>query len=756
MLTAGVVRRLQIVTLVVLFVVLVLNVWRVGVMHTDDAIWILGAQRSQFELAWQWAISQGRLFAAVVGTFMLHALRYEGTLYAELLKFGSFAAFLVSWALVLWKYWGRRLALLAVALFLGWHALRFEGSALVTYPLLVWPTGTAIAGAILAGHRYATKGDEKWLAVSAAALFFGLFTNEALTVTFAALTGFAWAANCWLRLDASPRSGRWQLTGRDTRLGATILLTIAVYAALAIGFALLHPSQYPGHTLAPFDALRISSVLANFSTSGSVLHDLVRPYWVVYADQITASGFRIVYGLPDAFRGLAGALPEILLGIATGILVWTLVKPSEISMSEQHDDKLPAWTAIAPGLCLALGPIFPVALTERYQNWHMELGVMAYVTSIVCHFGYSIVIASLMLSAEDKFRDAGGTIWFAALFSVVAGLLAFIGIRTNERIAFDMRPEGARWAVFGRALPFMSVAGLDAKRILAPQFSSGSWFSVVPETYWSDYASVRFGRPLIVKYRNITPQELAVGTDILTYAMSDDRRSFDLIAAHVRSGGENAGAVERIAVELGDRTESASASAVLSYVDRQKGPQQIHVGKLPYLGAGRYVLSGVDAIPGTLHLAHETTAPALSVTCGSTIARGTIVTFGTESAAGRGEHCAGGAMLTSGWSLPESSGARTNTPTAVLTLPAGLLTGASRLTLDLSATSPNDNAGEQKAVISVPGSAPREVIFGNGRPSPRITLSLTPVSGTPARISIDIVQPAAPNGGVLLRSMRVD
>lgn len=600
------VRRLQIIAIIVLFVSLISNVWRIGVTSHDDALWLIGAQRSQFDLAWNWAVSQGRLYATVVGTLMLHGLRYDGTLYGELLKYGSFAVFLVAWTAVLWAYWGRRLALLSLTLFLAWNVLRIDGSALVSYPLLIWPTATAVAGSILAGRRYLEQGAAAWLVLSAVALFAGLFTNEALVVTFSLLVVLACAANYWLRLDASPRSGRLQLTHRETLLFCATFVTIAVYALLAASFAMLHPSRYDGHVLAPFDLSRIASVVASFSTAGSVLHDLFYPYAITFSDRISPSQTRVLYQASDAFIASASRLPAILLGGGAAFIVYSIIT----APAQGHDrvKRLPLWMAVGFGVWLAIAPVIPVALTAKYQLWHVELHVMSNVTSIVCHFGYSISLSALILAAACQLRSRSSAIFcFAACICVLAGLLTFVATRTSQQIAHDMRPEGARWAAFRKAIPFLQASGFTSKTIQAPQFPSRSWYANVKENYWSDYASALFGRSLTVKYGAVPPAELAAGTDLLLYFMSEDRRKFDLVAARLQTDEDGDASIDRIAVELGRSSQSARAEAILSYYDRKNGPQQVYVYKLAPVGGGRYVLNGIDAVPGTINLTHQTT-----------------------------------------------------------------------------------------------------------------------------------------------------
>lgn len=140
--------------IVLLLAYMCLRVWGMGPMHTDDAVWALHAYQPDADPIGEWARSQGRIWAFPVGRLMLDALFWVGTPVESLLKLGSFAIFFFSFYAVVSSYWGRRTAGFAACLFLGLFALRWEGSAFITYPLLVWPSATLCAFAILAGRYY--------------------------------------------------------------------------------------------------------------------------------------------------------------------------------------------------------------------------------------------------------------------------------------------------------------------------------------------------------------------------------------------------------------------------------------------------------------------------------------------------------------------------------------------------------------------------------------------------------------------------
>jgi hypothetical protein len=166
---------------------LCLRVWDLGPMHTDDAIWALLSHQPDVDPVGNWARSQGRLWAFPIGNLMLLAMSWEGARFDSLVKLGSFAIFFVSFYAVVSSYWGRRTASFTACLFLGLFALRWEGSALTTYPLLLWPSATLCAFAILASRRYFLSGAKIALVLSILFFFTALFNNEGVVVLFCVL-----------------------------------------------------------------------------------------------------------------------------------------------------------------------------------------------------------------------------------------------------------------------------------------------------------------------------------------------------------------------------------------------------------------------------------------------------------------------------------------------------------------------------------------------------------------------------------------
>ena len=179
------------------------RIWRLGVMHTDEAIWALRAYDPNADLVGSFARSQGRLWAFPIGTLMLHAAAWNETVYGHLLKVGSFAAFFLTFHAFVWVFCGRRLALLCATLFLALNVLRWEESNLTTVPLLSWGSATLALIAILVARFYVERGKTFLLPVSGVLLFIALFCNEGVALFF--VLAFPWCL-IWTASDRSLRS----------------------------------------------------------------------------------------------------------------------------------------------------------------------------------------------------------------------------------------------------------------------------------------------------------------------------------------------------------------------------------------------------------------------------------------------------------------------------------------------------------------------------------------------------------------------
>lgn len=593
--------RLPLAALAILFGLLCLRVWDLGVTHTDDAMWLLRSHTSFFSTIDDWARWQGRLWAYVSGSLIMLALVGQGTLWGELLRLGSFALFFGAFHLVAAVYCGRRIALLCATLFLGLFALKWDGSLLTTYPMITWPAGIACAGALLAGRAWTGPDGKRWqLAAAGLLLFCALFNNEGVTVTFIMLALLSVGANA-AQVD---RAAHGRLAGllprRSAQLLAVFLATAAGYAALYVGWRLLHPSGYAGNALAPFDAHRILVTLVHFSTSGSALHELFAPLSMAYADKF-GSGAWVRYPLDGDWQGLAASPLALLAGALTALLLWRLLR-SGAAPAAAAARATPLRCALAGGLALALLPILPVALVGNYQDWAMgAMRVRAYSHTIFAHFGWSLVLAALLAALAGRLGRGRTGAALLLLLALAGGLLAALAYRANDAIALDMRPEAGRWAVANRAVA-ANQALFQSAVLWVPGLAQRSQYGRLTPRYWEQYVAARFGVKTEVAERIPDLNDLMHGVVMLDYEYDAAARRMVALMMRYRAdapGGPFQGG--RIVVDLG---AGAPADYLLEY-RAGAALRRVPVAQLAATPgrSGRYLLDPPGAIdPASVRL----------------------------------------------------------------------------------------------------------------------------------------------------------
>lgn len=547
-------------SLAILFCLLVLRVWDLGVTHTDDAMWVLRSHTSFFATIHDWAQSQGRLWAYPSGSLIMSALVNQGSLFGEILRLGSFALFFVSFHVVAARYCGSRIALLCATLFLGFFAVKWDGSILTTYPMITWPAGIACAGALLAGRAWTGSG-KRWHLVAAILMFFcALFNNEGVTLTFIALAVMSVAANA-VQVEGKATALRTSLLPpRSARLMLAFVAIAAVYAALYIGWRLKFPSTYAGNALAPFNARRILITLYHFSTSGSALHELFAPLKLYYSDTF-GGGAQMRYSLGQYWAGMASAPLALLAGALTASLLWRQLAGGGAAAAG-GPAKGPR-CAMAGGVAVALLPIIPVALVGNYQTWAMESGVRAYSHTVFAYFGWSLLLAALLVRWFDRLGKGRRAAAWAALLAVTAGILAALVFRANDAIVYDMRPEAGRWQVVSRAVP-SNDALFQADVMWMPGLGQRSQYAHLYEHYWEDYATAHLGTKTEVAARIPDINDLMHGIVMLDYGYdAAGRRMVSLMMQYHKATPMGALLGGRIAVDLG--ADGVADAYVLEY-----------------------------------------------------------------------------------------------------------------------------------------------------------------------------------------------
>lgn len=684
--------------LAILFCLLILRVWDLGVTHTDDAMWILRSHTSFFATIVDWAQSQGRLWAYASGTLIMSALVNQGTLFGEILRLGSFALFFVSFHVVVARYCGSRIALLCATLFLGFFAVKWDGSILTTYPMITWPAGIACAGALLAGRAWTGSG-RRWHLVAAILLFFcSLFNNEGVTVTFIVLALMSVAANA-VQLEGRAKELRTSLLPpRSARLLLAFMAAAAAYAALYVAWRLKFPSTYAGNALAPFNARRILVTLYHFSTSGSALHELLAPLKLHYSDTL-GGGAGVRYGLGQYWVGMASAPLALIAGGLTAWLLWRQLFSGGVA-GGPPGARIRLRCAMAGGLAIAVLPIIPVALVGNYQSWAMESGVRAYSHTMFAHFGWSLLLAALLVRWFDRLGGGRRAVVWAAILAAAAGVLAALVFRANDAIVVDMRPEAGRWQVVNRAVP-ANQALFQSDVLWIPGLRQRSQYGHLYEHYWEDYAAAHMGTKTEVAARIPDINDLMHGIVMLDYGYDAAGRRMVLLMMQYRKatpGGDLLGG--RIAVDLG--ADNVVDAYMLEY---RAGAQlrRVPVAALAKVAgrAGLYSLDPPSAVdPASVHLLRADGGPALAAI---RVPHGLRIDFKQSRRVKPAFDPAG--FLDNGWFALELSSVWSHGGEAHVRIPRRLLpSGALHMVLDAASyTSMGFGPGLQQMSLSVNG-----------------------------------------------------
>jgi hypothetical protein len=547
--------RFEIFVIALLVAVICQRVWGLGIVNHDDAEWALRAYQSgQPDAPHEMAVSEGRLWGLPIGNLMLFGLARQGTAFGEFLKIGSFTLFFAAFYFTVATYFGTRIAVVAAILFCALYEVRWDGSILTAYPLLIWPTGTVFLGSILSARWYGHRGGMLPLCLSIALLWLSLWNNEGLVVTFAALF-----LACVVVAYAQVAEARRAVT---LLFGAVI--AILAYAGPSLAWLYLHPSGYHGHVLAPFDWSRFSRTLFHFVTSGSVVHDFLEPYSVRYLARSVADVGAADYSIFDSARTITASPTALLVGLLTVGVLWKSL-PDRVKGERPWLDRS---FAIVFGLVLAIVPLAVVSMTEKYQHYVIEFGVRSHYMTILAHFGLSLVAASLIIAFLDLLRRLPVLSGVAVgVIALGGGALAALSSHSSDVIVADMRPEAARWRVLAQTVDDMQTLSEKRSIIWASRFGDGSWFAVLPADYWSAYAKARYGRDVEFRTGDLTIDDIKRGMVAVDYQL--DRESRGTITTIVELSQKDAQPkAERIMVDIEKPTESELNDYWLSYADR--------------------------------------------------------------------------------------------------------------------------------------------------------------------------------------------
>jgi hypothetical protein len=503
--------------LMILLIVFAQRTWGLGITIFDDAQWVLETQIPGHDPVRDFAVNQGRLWAFPVGSLMAHALTWQGTFYAETLKALSFVAFVISFHCLVAVYFNRRIAACTTLLYLSLSAVRWE--SINAYPLLNWPTLTAFALSVLAAHRYYSEGRSIWATISGILFLYSLFNNEGLSLLlFLLYATLVLATHIQFRC-VSPL--------KTLSLAMVWIGVSALYVALALWWSRIHPTGYDGHKIAGFDTERILTVILHFSTSGSVLHEIFDSYRVLFSDTVQKTQILKTYDIRTALQDILAFPASIAVGglvALAGLMIFT----------GRNSDRSPnrLGLAIAVGLIVSCVAIVPVAMTEKYQSYVFTSGVHGYQLSNFSNYGISLILSASVVSAIDSV-NVGRRTMVAALALIIGALSALTSAQSSNMIA-DIRPEASRWKVLERVVEVAAANNIDIRYIWAPAFANGTWYAVLPATYWSEYARFRLGKEISLE-TDLAKLDTENGYAKIEYSSSRDRGTV-VTLGHYTSG----------------------------------------------------------------------------------------------------------------------------------------------------------------------------------------------------------------------------
>jgi hypothetical protein len=267
-------------------------------------------------------------------------------------------------------------------------------------------------------------------------------------------------------------------------------------------------------------------------------------------------------------------------------------------------------------------------------------------------------------------------------------VIAATSYRMNDAIALDMRTESGRWRVLALALDSIGATQMNIAAIWAPRLKSGSWFTVVPASYWSSYAKVRYHKD--VRFLDaLPPSDMLTGVAYLDYSLAEDGSSYITTLARLRPAEPTARSkvsADMIAVHLERPTAAMLQNFRLSFLDAQGALQQIPLQKLTPRGRNGelWTVEGVNAAPASITITRQSFIQHDLRPCATAVTIQHTVYFGTDRAT-KDWDCIGTAFLRSGWGTMEANGVWSLEKEARLSIPTvGLPNTDLGLSFDLS------------------------------------------------------------------------
>jgi len=328
------------------------------------------------------------------------------------------------------------------------------------------------------------------------------------------------------------------------------------------------------------------------------------------------------------------------------------------------------WASVLVGVCIALIPVFPVSLVGKYQEHFYQLKVRSYAFTPLCHFGWSLLVATA-LCLTDRVAGVSTQRLAAGLVALGIGGLCFCSTLRNDSVTSDIRMETCRWDVVDQASKITPIFSPPIARIHAPRLQSGSWFSVVPASYWSSYMQDFYNQSLQYDNLSISRADVDQGVAYVDYCMLRDNTTTIVFAAALHS---DAASGQVIAKEIGVTSPrldpSEKVQYLLTYRDLDQGTVAQRLSGMAVSETNRSVLllRNVRAVPASIRISKHSELRDLNIECGDRVPIGVPIRLGLAGGPVSGDGCKDW-LKAGGWHPPERNGSWTSQACAEIHVP---------------------------------------------------------------------------------------
>ena len=663
------------ISIAMLLVVFCYRIWDLAPTLNDDAVWRLAGHQGSWHIITDWAKMQGRVFAFVSGSLIFLGTSLQDSALGPILHIGAFAAFFLCFHGLVGVYFNIRLAMMTAIVNLSLVAIRWEGSIVTTYPIFAWLLGVVFIAAVYLGRKFSRENRTLFLWTSHLLLYLSLNIHEGMSLLFSAIAMFAVIANHFPKLPQirdftcifSNRPFVRQMQGT---LGVVVLY-FAGYAAWRFAF----PTQYDGNKVGSFSPTQVVPVLLSLSTTGSVLTECLVPYRVNFTDAIARDNYGVVYQPLKYLFSTGNNLVAILCGLFALVAYMSLSADGAKSEPRLAESEEPCGTnakwlpSVFIGTFIAFLPVLPVAFVGKYQEQFFKLNICSYAFTPICHFGWSLVLASIMCTVTLVNR-VSIRVATNLLFAIVLGVLSYCSSSRNDAAVADIRRETCRWQVMRHIAGILPNIKRPIKMVHAPRLQGGSWFTVVNSDYWSSFMEGCYHRS--VKFDNtvISKTSIEPGAIYLDYFTAQENRQL-LVFAAVLNNDSVSGQVtaNEIVISSTSLDPSDRAQYHLTYRDLERGWVSYRFSQMtPGEGDKNIrILRNVRALPASIHIGKYSEVHSFNIELGDFVPLDTPVLFGLDAGPAGGE--SGAKWLVGGWHGQEQNGTWTSEKSSSIRVP---------------------------------------------------------------------------------------